>query len=284
MIIIENIQEMQALAKKNKIMQKTIGFVPTMGSLHEGHLSLVKEAKKNNDLIVMSIFVNPTQFGPNEDFESYPRNFEQDKELAKEHGVDILFYPSTSEMYPSELTTEIHVMKRTNVLCGSSRPGHFDGVATVLFKLFHIVLPDDVYFGMKDAQQIAVIDGFLNDYNFPINLISCPTIREADGLAKSSRNVNLTSKERQEAPRLYHCIKRATELTDKGERHTEKIRNLIYDKLSSSISGKIDYLEILTYPNLTPVNTLSGKVIIAVAVRYSNVRLIDNIIWSIKEV
>lgn len=283
MIVVKSVKEMQQLSKKFKSKDNSIGYVATMGFLHEGHLSLVNEAKKNDDIVVMSIFVNPTQFGPNEDFDSYPRDFERDRQLAEEHGVDVLFYPSVSEMYPSELTSEIHVVKRANVLCGESRPGHFDGVATVLFKFFHIILPDHVYFGMKDAQQVAVIEGFLNDYFFPLNLVACPTEREHDGLAKSSRNVKLTKKEREEAPVIYELLQEAKTLVANGERDTEHLRKTIYNKLSSAITGKIDYVEILTYPDLTTSDSIAGQMILAVAVRYSKVRLIDNIILTVKE-
>lgn len=283
MIVVNTVAEMQQLSRKYKSAKKSIGYVATMGFLHEGHLSLVQEAKKNDDIVVMSIFVNPTQFGPNEDFESYPRDFEKDRKIAEKHGVDVLFYPTVPEMYPSELTAKIHVVKRTNELCGKSRPGHFDGVATVLFKLFHIIMPDNVYFGMKDAQQVAVIEGFIKDYFFPVNLIACPTKREQDGLAKSSRNVNLTEKERKEAPILYKLLQEAQSLVHSGERNATSIRNKIYDKLSSSITGKIDYVELLTYPDLLKTETLSGKHILAIAVRYSKVRLIDNIILCIEE-
>lgn len=281
MIVVKTVNEMQQLSKKLKLQEKSIGFVPTMGYLHEGHLSLVDAAKKQDDVVVMSIFVNPTQFGPNEDFDSYPRDFERDRKLAEEHGVDVLFYPSVEEMYPDELTTKIHVVKRTDVLCGKSRPGHFDGVATVLFKLFHIVMPDNAYFGMKDAQQVAVIDGFVKDYFFPVNLVACPTVREHDGLAKSSRNVNLTKEERQEAPMIYKQLLNAKQLIEQGERDAKKLRNVLFDKLSNSITGKIDYIDILSYPSLTEIDTLNGRVIIAVAVRYSKVRLIDNIILTV---
>lgn len=281
MIVIETVKEMQQLSKKLKSQEKSIGFVPTMGYLHEGHLSLVDAAKKQDDVVVMSIFVNPTQFGPNEDFSSYPRDFERDRKLAEEHGVDVLFYPSVEEMYPDELTTKIHVVKRTDVLCGKSRPWHFDGVATVLFKLFHIVMPDKAYFGMKDAQQVAVIDGFVKDYFFPVNIITCPTVREHDGLAKSSRNVNLTKEERQEAPMIYKQLLYAEKLVEQGERDAKKLRNALFDKLSSSLTGKIDYIDIRSYPSLTEIETLHGQVIIAVAVRYSKVRLIDNIILTV---
>lgn len=283
MIVVKTVKEMQQLSKKFKSSDNSIGYVATMGFLHEGHLSLVNEARKRDDIVIMSIFVNPTQFGPNEDFETYPRDFERDCQLAEANGVDVLFYPSVTEMYPSELTSEIHVVKRTNVLCGKSRPGHFDGVATVLFKFFHIISPDRVYFGMKDAQQVAVIEGFLTDYFFPISLVTCPTVREHDGLAKSSRNVNLTTKERKEAPIIYEKLQQVKMLVENGVRDCEELKKTIVNKLSSAITGKIDYVELLTYPDLTKTNTIKGKMILAVAVQYSKVRLIDNIILTIKE-
>ena len=175
---------------------KTIGFVPTMGFLHEGHLSLFRKAKETSDIVVASIFVNPTQFGPNEDFDSYPRDFERDKQLAEDTGVDILFHPEVSEMYSDEDMVQLTVTKRTNILCGKSRPGHFDGVVTILTKLFNIVTPDYAFFGKKDAQQVAVVNGLINTFQFPITIVHCEIVRESDGLAKSSRNVKLSESEK----------------------------------------------------------------------------------------
>lgn len=205
MKIITNITEMQALVKELK-NTNSIGFVPTMGYLHEGHLQLIRKAREVNDITIVSIFVNPLQFGPNEDFASYPRDFERDVSVCREEGVDIIFNPSVAEMYPNPLSVKVLVQARTDVLCGDSRPGHFDGVATVLTKLFHLILPDRVYLGMKDAQQVAVVEGLIADLNFPIELIPIPTVREEDGLAKSSRNVNLNSEERQQAPEIYRAL------------------------------------------------------------------------------
>lgn len=283
MKLITKVAEMQQLAKEIKASGQSIGYVATMGFLHEGHLQLVQQAKKNDDIVVMSIFVNPLQFGPNEDFDRYPRDIDRDKQLACEHGVDILFYPSVSEMYPHEQTTVIHVKKRVNVLCGKSRPGHFDGVATVVTKFFNLIMPDHVYFGMKDAQQVAVIDALISDLNIPTTLVPCPTVREKDGLAKSSRNVHLTAKERKEAPLLYQCLLKAQEKIEAGERRPDYIRNTIIAQISESVSGKIDYVEILSYPNLTPLEEISGRVIIAIAVQFSNARLIDNLTWNVGE-
>lgn len=208
MNVVTHIHELKELIKLHQEKQHSIGFVPTMGFLHEGHLTLAKEARDQNDIVVMSIFVNPLQFGPNEDFESYPRDMERDQHLAEEAGVDILFTPDVKEMYPNEPSITMTVQKRTDVLCGKKRPGHFDGVVTVLTKLFHLVAPTNVYFGLKDAQQVAVIDAMIKDFFFDLHLVSVPTVREEDGLAKSSRNVYLSDKERQEAPALYRALKK----------------------------------------------------------------------------
>src|SRR5690625_483772 len=246
MQIIKTIAEMKEIIQ-NKL-SFTIGFVPTMGYLHEGHLSLAREAKKENDLLVMSIFVNPLQFGPNEDFDQYPRDKKRDFKLAKEIGTDILFIPSVEEMYPTKSAIQMSILDRANVLCGASRIGHFDGVITVLTKLFHIVQPTKAYFGLKDAQQIAVIDALVTDLNFPITLVGLPTKREADGLAMSSRNVYLSDKEREEAVILYESLQKAKELIKIGTEYgkiIQVVKNIIKEKTTSA---KIDYVSIFNYP------------------------------------
>jgi pantoate--beta-alanine ligase len=262
---------------KYKESNQTIGFVPTMGFLHEGHMKLLEEARKENDIVVLSIFVNPLQFGVNEDYDSYPRNQQRDEELAKLSGVDLLFTPSVPEIYPTEPSYTVKVQSRVNVLCGRSRKGHFDGVATILTKLFNLIKPDRAYFGMKDAQQVAVIDGLINEFYFPIELVSVPTIREVDGLAKSSRNVKLNEKDRNEAPVIYKSLSNAKNEIAKGERDKEKLKALITNTISQETDGEIDYVEILSYPNLEEIEVISGKVIIAIAVKFTNARLIDNI-------
>lgn len=279
--IITTKEELQQLTTKLKNEQKTIGFVPTMGYLHEGHRALLKEARENNDIVVLSIFVNPLQFGPSEDLDSYPRDFEHDKQVAMEENVDIIFHPSVEEMYPRELSVAVHVQKRTNVLCGSARPGHFDGVATVLTKLFHLVQPSEVYFGQKDAQQVAVVDGLINDFHFPTKLVSIPTVREEDGLAKSSRNVRLTEQERMEAGILYRSLAFAREALIKGELDIKQLCNNLAANIERESSGKVDYLEVLTYPELEQPTNLSGTIIVALAVQFSQARLIDNIIFEL---
>ncbi|GIN60769.1 pantothenate synthetase [Robertmurraya siralis] len=281
MKIITNITEMQALVKELK-NTNSIGFVPTMGYLHEGHLQLIRKAREVNDITIVSIFVNPLQFGPNEDFASYPRDFERDVSVCREEGVDIIFNPSVAEMYPNPLSVKVLVQARTDVLCGDSRPGHFDGVATVLTKLFHLILPDRVYLGMKDAQQVAVVEGLIADLNFPIELIPIPTVREEDGLAKSSRNVNLNSEERQQAPEIYRALLEARKKIEAGERNIESLVTMIKNNITKKTSGTIDYVEIYSFPELQTIEKVKGKIIIAIAVQFTKARLIDNIVLAVE--
>jgi pantoate--beta-alanine ligase len=281
MIVISNIRKMQQKMNEYRVQGKTIGFVPTMGYLHEGHVTLLKEARKQNDIVALSIFVNPLQFGPNEDFDRYPRDIERDEKMAKEAGVDVLFYPDVTEMYPQPLSIKTIVKDRVDVLCGKSRPGHFDGVATVLIKLFNIVMPHRAYFGMKDAQQVAVVDGLIHDFNFPIELVPVPTVREEDGLAKSSRNVYLSKEERQQAPALYKALQKAKAAIHEGERNPAVIQQIVIDHIKAHTQADIDYVEVYSYPELKPLEKLTGKIIIALAVRFTNARLIDNITLDI---
>ncbi|MFS0776329.1 pantoate--beta-alanine ligase [Neobacillus sp. 3P2-tot-E-2] len=283
MRVITTIQEMQTEIIKLKSQSKSIGFVPTMGFLHEGHLTLLKRAREENDIVVLSIFVNPLQFGPTEDFSTYPRDFERDQSLAECEGVDFILYPSVEEMYPHSSSVRVIVQERTDVLCGKSRPGHFDGVATVLTKLFNIVLPTRAYFGKKDAQQVAVVDGLITDFNFPIHLIPVDIVREEDGLAKSSRNVNLLPDERRQAAALYKSLAEAKETIENGERNPGTIKNLISNMITSETDGQIDYVEILSYPQLKALDNIDDTCIIAIAVKFSKVRLIDNIILDVSK-
>ncbi|WP_117160739.1 pantoate--beta-alanine ligase [Paraliobacillus sp. X-1268] len=278
MQIIKTVSSMQEYTLKNKRLGKKIGFVPTMGYLHEGHESLLKKARQENDILVASIFVNPLQFGPNEDFEKYPRNEQHDIEIAKKNGVDALYMPTVEEMYPTDLGIAIQVVDRVDVLCAKSRPGHFDGVVTVLTKLFHTTSPDHVYFGIKDAQQVAVVDQLIKDYNFPIQLHMLETIREVDGLAKSSRNVYLTEQERTEAPSLFMSLQVAQQKIFDGEKNPAIIVNEVKKYINTHTTGNIDYVEILRFPSLKPLTRVDQQVIIAVAVQFSQARLIDNII------
>jgi len=282
MKIIRTVEEMCNISGQCLQNNQTIGFIPTMGYLHEGHLTLMRRAKEENNIVIASIFVNPLQFGPNEDYFAYPRDQQRDERLAKSVGVDYLFCPTVQEMYPDEMTVEIKVKKRVDVLCGRKRVGHFDGVATVLVKLFSIIRPHHVYFGLKDAQQVAVVDGLIKDLNLPITLRPVETVREEDGLAKSSRNVNLTEAERQEAPFLYQSLVYAKRQIFAGERDPDVIIAGIKQFLQNKVNGTIDYVEIYSYPDLKPQTRLTGKIIIAIAVQFSKSRLIDNIILELK--
>ncbi|HDT9327103.1 TPA: pantoate--beta-alanine ligase [Listeria monocytogenes] len=284
MLIIRNKQDLKEAILEQKKANKTIGYVPTMGFLHEGHMTLVSHARKETDFVVMSVFVNPTQFGPNEDFDAYPRDEAHDAKLAEEGGVDILFVPTVEEIYPTELATKLHVIKRVSVLDGADREGrHFDGVVTVLTKLFHLVNPDNAYFGQKDAQQVAVVSGLVEDYFFPINLRIIATVREADGLAKSSRNVYLTEKERKEAPVIHEALQLGRELIESGETNEAKIVQVMTDKINEQPSHEnIAYLALYSYPEFTPVTDWTKGIIIAAAVKYSKARLIDNELINVK--
>jgi pantoate--beta-alanine ligase len=281
MKVITTIKEMQKEIIQQKEQGHTIGFVPTMGFLHEGHLTLLNRARQESDILVLSIFVNPLQFGPKEDFSTYPRDFDRDCALAESEKVDILFYPSVEEMYPNEPSVKVTVQDRTDVLCGKSRPGHFDGVATVITKLFNIIMPTRAYFGKKDAQQVAVLEGLISDFNYPVELIAVDIVREKDGLAKSSRNVNLLPRERQEATVLNHSLQAAKSAISEGERTPAKLITMITDIITNESTGIIDYVEIFSYPQLKPLEKLEGTIIIALAVKFTKVRLIDNLIMQI---
>lgn len=280
MEIIRSIADMQKKSFELISGHKTIGFVATMGFFHEGHLALMEQARQDNDIVVASIFVNPLQFGPNEDYEQYPRNEKNDALLAEKAGVDIVFTPDVRDMYPSKMLVSMSIEERVNVLCGRSRPGHFEGVMTVLTKLFHIIQPATTYFGMKDAQQIAVVDALINDLNFPIELIALPTVRECDGLAKSSRNVNLSKEERAEAVSLYKALQHGRELVVDGEKNPAIIIKEVMQVIDKETSGQVDYVELLSYPALQPVSAVDQQVILATAVQFAKARLIDNLMFD----
>ncbi|TCS93361.1 pantoate--beta-alanine ligase [Hazenella coriacea] len=260
-----------------------IGLVPTMGYLHEGHLSLVKRAKKMCDLVVMSIFVNPLQFGANEDLDRYPRDLERDARLAEEAGVDFLFHPTGEEMYPEPIVTQVEVSGGiTEQLCGASRPGHFTGVATVVSKLFHIVRPDCAFFGLKDAQQVAVIQQMVKDLNFPITIVPCDIIREPDGLAMSSRNIYLSEEERKQALILSQSLfETKQKLQSDLFQSADQVNQFLRQRIESQPLAEIDYVETLSYPRLEPVSDLKQQpILVAVAVRFGTTRLIDNILFD----
>ncbi|MBZ4650514.1 pantoate--beta-alanine ligase [Thermosipho sp. (in: thermotogales)] len=277
MKVIEKIEEMKKISKEILESKKAIGFVPTMGFLHEGHLSLVKAAKSENDITVVSIFVNPTQFGPNEDYNNYPRDLERDLSMLKDMEVDYVFVPSVEEMYPDSFSTYVEEIKLSRFLCGASRPGHFRGVCTVVTKLFNIVKPTRAYFGQKDAQQFRVLRRMVRDLNMDVELVEMPIVREPDGLALSSRNTYLNDEERKEAVRLYKSLLRAKELIESGEKDVEIIKNEMKKILTHPLL-RIDYIEIVDEENLEPVEKIDRRVIIAIAVFVGRARLIDNMI------
>lgn len=273
--------EIQNLKSSNE--KKTVGLVPTMGYLHEGHASLIRAAKEKTDIVVVSIFVNPIQFGPGEDFETYPRDEQRDLAAAEKAGADLVFLPSVETMYPKATKTKIAVSEVTSGLCGASRPGHFDGVTTVVAKLFNIVQPDAAFFGMKDAQQVAVIQQMVYDLNFNVNIVPCPIIREEDGLALSSRNVYLSPEERKQALVLSRSLREAKEALENGQIRTAgEAKAFLTAKIMESPLADIDYVEVAAFPALTPLaegeNVLeqNGAVLMALAVKFGRTRLIDN--------
>lgn len=272
---VQTINELKQIIDLNK--DKMIGFVPTMGYLHEGHQALLNKARVDNDLVVASIFVNPAQFGPNEDLDRYPRDIERDTQLATDSGVDVLFIPSAEEMYPFESGITIQVGDLSTKLCGESRPGHFDGVLKVITKLFHLIQPTNAYFGQKDAQQLAIIETFVNAYNFPVQIVRVPTVRETDGLAKSSRNVFLSEQERIEAVHLNRALQLAKVTWEQTNDLLAAI-TIGKEHIKSNTTGKIDYLEALSYPSLQPVTNETKEVLFATAVFFEKARLIDNIL------
>ena len=274
--VVKTIDEIRNAVKTAKKQGKTIGFVPTMGFLHEGHKSLIVRAASENDYVVVSDFVNPTQFGPNEDFESYPRDIEKDRALCTEAGADIIFNPEPDEMYCDPLTT-VSVDKITKTLCGASRPIHFDGVATVVSKLFNIVAPDRAYFGQKDAQQLIVIKKMVKDLNFDIEIVGCPIIREEDGLAKSSRNTYLNEAERKAAQCLSRALNKGRSMIEMGEKSAKTVKKAITDEINREPLARIDYVEISDLETLQPTDSTNG-VLVAVAVYIGKTRLIDNFI------
>ncbi|MCL6466148.1 MAG: pantoate--beta-alanine ligase [candidate division WOR-3 bacterium] len=277
MKVVRTIREMQRLATQMRARGK-LGFVPTMGALHQGHLELVRVAQQRCDGVVVSIFVNPMQFGPKEDYQRYPRDFARDRKLLREIGVDVIFYPDVHEMYPENYSTYVEVEGLTQHLCGKSRPGHFRGVATVVAKLFNIVKPHIAVFGQKDAQQAFVIKRMVRDLNFDIEIVVVPTVREPDGLAMSSRNSYLTPDERQQAVVLYKALRHAEQLIKDGERDARKVKRAMRRIIQNSSSGRIDYIEIVDTDYLKPIQLIKNEILIALAVYFGKARLIDNLI------
>jgi pantoate--beta-alanine ligase len=283
MNIINKIDEMRQVVKRLKREGKSIGFVPTMGFLHEGHASLIERCRKENDVVIVSIFVNPIQFGVNEDLDKYPRDIEHDKKLVGDRGCDFIFFPEVKEMYPEELYTYVNVEKLSDGLCGAKREGHFRGVTTVVNKLFNIITPDRAYFGEKDAQQLAIIKRMVNDLNMDVKIIGCPIIRETDGLAKSSRNSYLSEAERKAALILNKSLKYAENLIDLGQTNASELIKSMEEFIKKEPLARIDYIEIVDSSSLTKIDDIVGLALIAIAVYIGNTRLIDNFVYDSKE-
>lgn len=278
MRLIKTIDEMRELRKATRKSAQRLGLVPTMGALHEGHLSLVRAACDKSDLVAVSIFVNPTQFGPNEDFAKYPRNLEKDSEMLEREHVDVIFAPSVDDMYPAGAVTWVIVENMSDRLCGKSRPGHFRGVTTIVAKLFNIIEPEVAFFGQKDAAQVAIIRRMVRDLNIPVEIEVAAIVRETDGLALSSRNAYLNPQERKAALILHRSLQCALKLFKQGERNSAKLIAVSKQEFASEPSARLDYLEIVDPDSLEPVLTVSNRALIAVAAFIGNTRLIDNII------
>jgi len=276
MEIAKTIADVRTVIKFYQNAQESIGLVPTMGYLHTGHVSLIEKARKSCDRVVVSIFVNPIQFGPNEDFSRYPRDLDRDLELCRDAGADLVFIPEVSDMYPASNLAYMDIRSLGDYLCGASRPGHFQGVLTVVAKLFNICQPDQAFFGEKDAQQLAIIRRMVTDFNFPVEIVPCPIIRESDGLAMSSRNVYLSAEERQAALSLSRSLEKAWQSLESGERSAATIRAIIHAGISAEPLARIDYVEVVDSDTLQPVEAISGSILAAVAVYFGKTRLIDN--------
>lgn len=271
-------KEVKEIVEGWKKEGKRVGFVPTMGYLHEGHKSLIDISVMENDKTVVSVFVNPTQFAPNEDFESYPRDFMADAKLCEEAGADLIFHPEPEEMYAEDFCTYVEMGDITKGLCGKTRPTHFRGVCTVVLKLFNIVRPDRAYFGQKDAQQLAVIKRMVRDLNLDVKIEGCPIVREGDGLAKSSRNAYLNKEERLAAVVLSRAVKRGLKMVEEGERDSKTIIEIMRSMIESEPLAKIDYVEIVDWHTLKPMEKINGPMLAALAVYIGKTRLIDNFI------
>ncbi len=278
MKVVKTIKEVREIVNDWRKEGLTVGLVPTMGFLHEGHQSLIAKSAEQNDRTVVSVFVNPIQFGPNEDLEAYPRDLERDMKAVEEAGGNLIFNPEPAEMYPGHFTSFIDTTETTELLCGAVRPIHFRGVCTVVGKLFNIVCPDRAYFGQKDAQQLATIRRFVRDLNFPLEIVACPIVREDDGLAKSSRNTYLNAEERKAALILSKSLKLGKEAIEKGERDAERVIAIIKDNLQKEPLARIDYVEVVDFENIQRIKNIKGETLVAIAVYIGKTRLIDNFI------
>lgn len=281
MRIVKTVRSLRRLVLQARSKGKKIGFVPTMGFLHEGHASLLRTCKKEHDVSILSIFVNPLQFGPKEDLKNYPRDIKKDEKLAKKENVDIIFYPSVDEIYPTGFLTTVEVADLSDRLCGNSRPGHFKGVTTVVLKLVNMVAPDTMYLGQKDAQQALIIRKMVDDLNVPVKIKVLATVREKDGLAMSSRNSYLSGDERKEATVLYQALSMARERIKAGERNALRVLKAMRTMIEKQTSGQIDYIQCVDTRNLKPVTKISGEILIALAVKFGRARLIDNVIVGV---
>ncbi len=277
MITLTTIADVRAACDAARAAGGSVGFVPTMGFFHEGHRSLMRAARAANDLVVVSLFVNPTQFGPNEDLAAYPRDPAGDRAVTEAEGVDVLFTPTVDEMYPAGARTTVHVDGLTERLCGASRPGHFDGVTTVVAKLFSIVGPARAYFGRKDAQQLAVIRRMTTDLDLPVEVVGCPLVREVDGLALSSRNVYLDPDARQAATILSGALYMASEAVVRGQRDAGAVRELVVDTVAHAPLVRLDYVEVVDAATLEPVERIGPDTLVALAAFVGKARLIDNV-------
>jgi len=279
MQLLKTIKDAHALSRRLRAENKNIGFVPTMGALHEGHLSLVRRSQEENDFTVVSIFINPTQFGPNEDFNRYPRDLEGDLKKLSPYKIDAVFIPGAQEMYPEGFSTSVNIGRIGEILCGASRPGHFNGVATVVAKLFNIVMPHRAYFGQKDYQQTEVVKKLAREMNFDTGIIVCPTVREADGLAMSSRNGYLTGEERQAAAVLYKALQSGKGLLlSRDIKDARHIKNEMMRLINDEPLATIEYVEIVDAAQLEKVEKIDLPVAICIAVRIGKTRLIDNVV------
>jgi pantoate--beta-alanine ligase len=283
MQVAETIKSVRELVKAARDRGQKIGFVPTMGALHVGHISLIGTAVKQCDFVVVSIFVNPAQFCPGEDLEKYPRPLDADLEICRESGVDVVFTPTTQQMYGKNNQTWVTVEKLTESLCGKFRPGHFRGVTTICAKLFNIVVPDLAYFGQKDAQQAIVIKKMVADLNMPLQIVICPTVRHQDGLAVSSRNQYLTEQQRKDATLIYKALQKCREMIDSGATDTKSVIAEMHQILDKPPAINIEYASIVDAETLQPVDPIDGEIFVALAVKIGNARLIDNILLDVKK-
>ncbi len=279
--VVTTIAEVRSQVAEARAKGLSVGLVPTMGALHEGHASLIRRARLENDLVIVSVFVNPTQFDDQHDLAAYPRSLEHDCQVAGRAGADLVFAPSGQEMYPDGFATWVEVQGLTDHLCGASRPGHFRGVCTVVAKLFAICTPDRAYFGEKDFQQLAVIRRMTRDLDLPVQIVGCPTVREADGLALSSRNTRLTKIEREQAPVLFAALQEAGRLVEGGERAAEVIIRRLTETVQKAPLAVIDYVQVVDAESLQPVQTLRGRCLLALAVRFGETRLIDSLVVEV---